>query len=286
MQNERIHILISIFRLTRIWNLIILAGAQLFAAYYLIGLHSVIQLKLLLLVFSTGLITAAGYSINNYFDVKIDLINEPDQVVVGRAFTRRKTIFLHFVLSVTGIAIGFFLNWKLGCANLGASLVLWFYSSAFKRIPFMGNFSIATLTALSILILIFVYPVSLAGISMYSTFAFVITLIRESVKDMEDLTGDKTYGRRTIPVVLGISKTKIYSGTLILILMTAIWLAYFLYQPMPVPVILGLIMLPLAIFTFLLIKADTILEFSRLSRLAKLLMVLGIISMAFFKYAA
>ena len=150
----------------------------------------------------------------------------------------------------------------------------------------MGNFSIATLTALSILILIFVYPVSLAGVSMYSTFAFVITLIRESVKDMEDLTGDKTYGRRTIPVVLGIAKTKIYTGTLILILMTAIWLAYFLYQPMPVPVILGLIMLPLAIFTFLLIKADTILEFSRLSRLAKLLMVLGIISMAFFKYAA
>ena len=98
MQNERIHILISIFRLTRIWNLFILAGAQLFAAYYLIGLHSVIQLKLLFLVFSTGLITAAGYSINNYFDVKIDLINEPDQVVVGRAFTRRKTIFLHFVL--------------------------------------------------------------------------------------------------------------------------------------------------------------------------------------------
>ena len=286
MQNERIHILISIFRLTRIWNLFILAGAQLFAAYYLIGLHSVIQLKLLFLVFSTGLITAAGYSINNYFDVKIDLINEPDQVVVGRAFTRRKTIFLHFVLSVTGIAIGFFLNWKLGCANLVASLVLWFYSSAFKRIPFMGNFSIASLTALSILILIFVYPVSFTGIWMYSTFAFLITLIRESVKDMEDLTGDKTYGRRTIPVVLGIARTKIYTGMLILILIAAIWLAYFLYQPMPVPVILGLIMLPLAIFTFLLIKADTILEFTRLSRLAKLLMVLGIISMAFFEYTA
>ena len=150
----------------------------------------------------------------------------------------------------------------------------------------MGNFSIASLTALSILILIFVYPVSFTGIWMYSTFAFLITLIRESVKDMEDLTGDKTYGRRTIPVVLGIARTKIYTGMLILILIAAIWLAYFLYQPMPVPVILGLIMLPLAIFTFLLIKADTILEFTRLSRLAKLLMVLGIISMAFFEYTA
>jgi 4-hydroxybenzoate polyprenyltransferase len=285
MQNVQNYFLISILRLTRVWNLVILAAAQFFAAYYLIDLHPIFQFKLILLICSTAMIAAAGYSINNYFDVKIDLINEPDQVVVGRAVTRRKTIFLHFILSVAGLAIGFFLDWKLGVANLFSSIVLWFYSSTFKRIPFIGNLSIAGLTALSILILFFVYPVSFSGIVMYAAFAFLITLIREAVKDMEDLTGDKTFGRRTVPVVFGIAGTKIYTGTLILILISAVWLAYFLYRPMPVPVILGLIMLPLAIFTYLLVNADTILEFSRLSRLAKLLMLFGILSMAFYVHA-
>jgi 4-hydroxybenzoate polyprenyltransferase len=285
MQNNQNYFVISILRLTRVWNLIILAAAQFFAAYYLIGLHPIFQLKIILLICSTAMIAAAGYSINNYFDVKIDLINEPDQVVVGRAVTRRKAIFLHFVLSVAGLAIGFSLDWKLGIANLVSSIVLWFYSSAFKRIPFIGNLSIAGLTALSILILFFVYPVSFIGIVMYAAFAFLITLIREAVKDMEDLTGDKTFGRKTVPVVFGVARTKIYTGTLILILISAVWLAYFLYRPIPVPVILGLIMLPLAIFTYLLVNADTILEFSRLSRLAKLLMLFGILSMAFYVQA-
>jgi 4-hydroxybenzoate polyprenyltransferase len=283
MQDHRSHILISIFRLTRIWNLVIVGGAQLAVAYYLIGLDPLIQKDLLLLIFSTILITAAGYSINNYFDIKIDLINEPEQVVVGRFLTRRKTIFLHFILSVGGTAIGFFLNWKLGIANLLASVILWFYSSAFKRIPFLGNLSVATLTALSILVFLLVYPGSFPGIWMYGFFAFLITLIRESVKDMEDLAGDKTYGRRTIPVVLGIAGTKLYSGSLILILVSAIWMAYFLFHPLSIIVILGLLMLPLAFFTFLLVKADTIDEFSILSRIAKLLMVTGIISIAFFE---
>ena len=96
----------SLLKLTRFGNLIIIGFAQYFTAACLIGVYTLNDIRLFLLTCSTVLIAAAGYIINDYYDVKIDYINKPDRVIIGRTITRRYAILFHVVLSVTGIFIG------------------------------------------------------------------------------------------------------------------------------------------------------------------------------------
>src|SRR5258706_11391690 len=98
----------SLLKLTRFWNLLIIASAQYFTAAYLIGLRTEVffNVSFFLLCSSTVLIAAGGYIINDYYDVKIDFINKPDRVVVGKGITRRFAILFHVVLSILGILIG------------------------------------------------------------------------------------------------------------------------------------------------------------------------------------
>src|SRR6185436_376966 len=132
----------ALIKVTRFWNLLIIALAQLFTAYCLVGYFSVLSWKLYALSVSTTLIAAAGYIINDYYDIKIDLINKPDRVVVGKSMRRRYALFFHWLLSLMGVSLGFLLDWKIGLINTFSGFLLWWYSNFLKRKPFVGNFSI------------------------------------------------------------------------------------------------------------------------------------------------
>jgi len=126
-------------KLTRFWNLLIIAVAQYFTAAFLIGFEKIWYLNLFLLSTSTVIIAAAGYIINDYYDVKIDLINKPERVVIGKEVARRYAILSHSILSFIGVAVGFLLNWKIGIINFLSAFLLWWYSNNLKRQPFIGN---------------------------------------------------------------------------------------------------------------------------------------------------
>src|SRR5690606_34862812 len=110
------------------------------------GISRLIDINLLLLVLSTLLIAAAGYIINDYYDVKIDYINKPKRVVVGRILKRRGVMVAHTILNFMGILIGFYLSIWVGIISVGSAFMLWWYSNQLKRLPFIGNFFIAVLT--------------------------------------------------------------------------------------------------------------------------------------------
>src|SRR5947207_15843183 len=112
-------------KLTRFWNLLIIALAQYFTAAFLIGSDKIWDLRLFLLSSSTMIIAAAGYIINDYCDVKIDLINKPERVVIGKQVARRYAILFHSILSIIGTGIGFLLNWKIGVINFFSAFLLW-----------------------------------------------------------------------------------------------------------------------------------------------------------------
>jgi len=271
---------ITVFRLTRAWNIIILAVAQYAAAGFLIGISTLADPWLVVLSVSTGLIAASGYVINDYFDVKIDLINKPDRVLVGTELSRRKAIVLHSFLAGAGVLAGLAVDWKLAAINGFSATLLWWYSAQLKRDPFVGNLAIALLTGLSLMVLYVLYPSAGREVLYYAVFAFSVTMVREAVKDMEDVRGDQAFGCRTLPIVWGIAKTKVYTAFLILMLMSAIVLVHVRYMPLPVPYFLALVFLPLGFFTWRLMRADTIREYERLSRWCKYIMLLGITSMA------
>ncbi|MCA4893898.1 MAG: geranylgeranylglycerol-phosphate geranylgeranyltransferase [Cytophagales bacterium] len=276
-------LILALFRLTRFWNLAIIAFAQYFTAYFLFhqGLLVFTDFWLFLIVASTVMIAAAGYIINDYYDIKIDLINKPDRVVIGKTITRRYAIFFHTVISVIGVGMGLLINWKVGAVNFISVFLLWLYSNNLKRLPLIGNLVVSLLTGLSIFLLSFLYEQYLPLVMTYSLFAFFMTLIREIVKDMEDMKGDTTFGCRTLPIVWGIRKTKSFLyGTILVFSFLVLWLDY---QQLKISWIyfIPLLFVPMSILFYRLLKADTKKEFYQLSQLCKIIMLLGICSMIF-----
>lgn len=271
----------ALVRLTRVWNLLIIGLAQYCTAALLIDPSSLQDVRLFLLVVSTISIAAAGYSINDYYDIKIDLINKPDRVVVGKVLSRRVVLLLHTALSVSGTALGFLLSWQLGIVNFVSAFLLWLYSNALKRLPFIGNFVVAVLTGLAVMVVNLLFPPWLATVGVYALFAFFMTLIREIIKDIEDLKGDNTFGCRTLPIVWGVRSTKAFIYLLILVFAVVVILIHRFITPLPTFFFLTFLVLPMGILVGWLIRADTRRDFRLLSQFCKLIMLAGLFSMAF-----
>jgi 4-hydroxybenzoate polyprenyltransferase len=274
----------AFFRLTRFWNLVIIAIAQYAAAIFLIDASLIFSIDLLLLSVSTSFIAAAGYIINDYYDVKIDLINKPERVVIGKSITRRYAILFHTSLSVSGVAIGFLLHWKIGAINFLSAFFLWLYSNNLKRQPFIGNFVVAILTGASILMVSLLFEANWKGntqVIIYSVFAFFMTLVREMIKDMEDLRGDNTFGCRTLPIIWGLRKAKFLVYAILVVFAISVFLINRLLVGLPMYYFILFLFLPLGWLFLRLIRADTVKDFYKLSQFCKLIMLLGITSMVF-----
>ena len=279
MEPSRKTLVASFWRLTRAWNLLIIVFAQYFTAFFLAQADVLHDLSLFLLSFSTVLIAAGGYVINDYYDVKIDYVNNPERVVVGKTIHRRLAILLHVALSVLGVFVGLFVSWKLAAVNLFSVSILWFYSNLLKRLPFIGNFTVALLTGASIAIILLLYSTNTVLILIYALFSFFMTLVREIIKDMEDLKGDNTYGCKTLPIVWGIRKTKITLYLLIVSFLISVVIINELYVKLEIIYFVMLLFVPLAWLTARLVRADTKKDYGWLSSFCKVIMLLGILSM-------
>ena len=271
----------ALLRLTRFWNLVIIGMSQYFAAIFLIDRDLLFDWRLLLLASSTAIIAGAGYIINDYYDIKIDLINKPERVVIGKSITRRYALFFHRVLSIVGVALGFLLGWKVGVIHFLSVFLLWWYSNSLKRQPFTGNFVVAWLTSISIVLVNILYDLSNPLVVIYALFAFFMTLIREIVKDMEDLKGDNTFGCKTLPIIWGIRKTKWIIYILLVLLGTSVVLLNEGYSQLPLSYFLIFLYIPLGLLLMRLIRADTRKDFYWLSQWCKIIMLFGVVSMVF-----
>jgi 4-hydroxybenzoate polyprenyltransferase len=273
----------SLLKLTRFWNLLIIGLAQYFTAFFLIGKRSEVffDFYFFLLCSSTVMIAAAGYIINDYYDVKIDFINKPGRVVVGKSITRRFAILFHVILSGLGILSGLIISLRIFALNVISVFLLWFYSNNLKRLPFVGNFAVAFLTGLSVYLVDVYYRQGNSMVIIYAVFSFFMTLIREIIKDMEDLKGDNTFGCKTLPILLGIRKTKtIIYFILALFSITVLILNHF-FESTYIHYFLILLFIPLLWLLNRLIRADTTKDYAWLSNFCKLIMLLGILSMTF-----
>ena len=276
---------VSLMRIFRWKNLLIILATQYLSAFCLIKEQMIVDLlynrDMLILAISTILIAAAGNVINDYYDIKIDYVNRPKKVVVGRHLKRRATLFIHAGFNLLGVLGGFLISWQIGLVNFLAAGLLWLYSNQLKRLPLWGNLSVALLTGLAVFIVYILFRQSLFLFAAYSFFAFFISLIREIIKDLEDIEGDKKFDLKTLPIVIGQRKAKIviYLISVIFIIVVAILLQR---EPKFWYVLGGLTMM-LGLLNFILGRADKTVDFANLSRLSKQIMILGLISMIFLK---
>lgn len=249
---------------------------------------SLLALPFLLLVLASLLVAAAGYIINDYYDVKIDAINRPDRLVIGRVVHRRKAMLAHVLLSGAGVLLAGWLHPVLGLVTLGTALLLWGYSARFKRVALVGNASIATLTAALVLLpelqLQLQRHEAHSVVWPYALAAFLLTMVREIVKDVEDMRGDAQHGCRTLPLVVGVARTKWVAGFFLgcLALLTTGATARLLLSGhwLLGAWLLLLVLLPLAQLARLLLRADRRRHFGNLSAWCKGIMLAGVLSMA------
>jgi 4-hydroxybenzoate polyprenyltransferase len=254
-----------------------------------------------LLVLSTVLIAAAGYVINNILDQETDFENKPQNLLVGTKITETTAYNIYIALNCTGVAVGFYLANLIGKPNFAGLFIiiaatLYMYATSLKQIAVVGNFVVAFLLAISVLIIgIFdLYPVitienqqimgSLFSVLLdYAFFAFMINFIREIVKDMEDINGDYNHGMKTLPIIFGIKRTSIVVLALSIISIIALFIyikdylfAYNLFSTIIYSLVF--ILAPLLLFTVKITIAKTQKDFHFLSNLLKGILFFGIFS--------
>ena len=211
---------------------------------------------LLLIILATVLIAAGGYVINDYFDVKIDRINRPDEVIVTRSISKPAAMRLSMILSGIGIACGIAVAVLLKSLTIGILFVLipgllWFYSSSYKRLFMIGNLIIALLAGVTPIVVamtnVAVLQLRYETILPYTTlvhdiyawlggfalFAFLLTWIREIIKDMQDQMGDRELECHSMPVVWGEKWTKVFVTGLIVITLAIIGHLWWHILPFP-----------------------------------------------------
>ena len=307
----------AFIRMIRLSNLLFITLTQLLFQYCIIlplfrskDLSPVFSnTYLVFLVLSSVFIAAAGYIINDYFDVNIDQVNKPEMNVVDKIISRRWAMLWHSVFSFTGVVLGFYIGYMLGIFWIGlmnflCSVLLFVYSTTFKKRLLSGNIIISLLTAwvvgvlgLSTFYAIHYNPGNYPGVEadkllrftfIYAAFAFIISLVRESIKDMEDIQGDQKYGCRTMPIVWGIRASKVYTSVWIIVLLGSLialtiylmqytWWGSLLYS-------LLLLITPIFILLRNLFRAFNTKDFHNLSNLSKLIMLTGILSMIIFYF--
>ena len=237
-------------KLIRYQNLLLLAIMQLvfrFGYLELITIPlSLFYWQYALLVFSTILIAAGGYIINDIFDVETDEENKPGKVLIGKSISEDLAYKLYSIFTITGVALGFILSNSISHPNFAIIFVLiatllYFYASTLKQIAILGNITVAALLGFSVLIIgIFdIFPntfdvnkpqmtLAFSILFDYAKFAFIINLVREIIKDIEDIKGDNLQGMKTLPIAIGIAKTS--KIAFVMLLFPTLYLLYYVYN--------------------------------------------------------
>lgn len=309
--------LIAFFQLIRYKNLLFIVLTQLFFYGFIIrpSYEKLLNSSPLLhhdlfhwMLIASILIAGGGYIINDYFDLNIDSINKPDKLIVDKEISRRWAMMLHFIMSIFGLVITGYVSMKLNnflllLLNGIAVILLWVYSTTFKKKLLSGNIIISALTAWVIFMLFFselnwntgkpIPESNLALISIYKLtiiyggFAFIVSLIREVIKDMEDEIGDRKYGCTTMPIVWGINATKVFVAVWIIALFGALC-AIMIYALFNTWYLVSVYIILLLVFIFNIFqklrKAKSIQDYARLTREVKILMLAGILSMALYNF--
>jgi len=305
--------LISVIQLSRPVNLFIVAVTMYISRYVVLaevlskgGIDSLklSPLHFSALVLSALLVTAAGNVINDYFDQRVDKINKPDRIIVGKKINRKHAILIHQGLNILSFLLVFWVAasyhyWGVLLFPLATTFMLWWYSPVFKKKPLIGNLIVALCTALVPVFAVIcdlqilreqlslaiysndsLYSHAWLWILGVSAFAFVLTMIREVVKDVQDEPGDRSEHYQTIPILWGIRNTKRYViGWITVFFAMVVACSFRMTNITDIFWLLGCLVLPMLVALYRVYTAKSSSDFGKVSRWIKLVMLGGLVLM-------
>ncbi len=297
--------MISFLKLIRYKNLLMVFITLVLTKYALI--HSFISpsfltdYQFIILLFSIIFITASGYIINDIFDLKADKINKPNKVYIKKTISKNSAWKSYFLMVLIGVFLGVYLSFSVNKIEysftfIGTAIGLFLYSKYLKKLPLIGNVFVAILIGLSIFIL-YLFDIKKINTSdnlslertvcIYIIFSFLTTLIREIIKDIEDIDGDYLQKMKTLPIVIGRNRTRniILTITLFTFVFTVV-ITRFLFENYKLFFWYSIIFIscPLIYFLMKLRNAKSKKEYHLLSNLMKIIMLFGILSMTLFQF--
>ncbi len=297
--------ILPFLKLIRIKNLGIIAFCQILFKYFFFNKSGVdVQLTnfyFILLLLSLLFLAAAGYIINDVYDLESDIINKPKEVIIGVKISERLAIKIYIFFNLIGLGLAYYLSYAINHLNyallfLGLAFGLLKYSQSWKDVFILKNVLVAFLVSSSVLIL-GVYdllpPINatnklqqLVVISIvfdYFIFAFLLNLIREIIKDIEDEIGDKKRKTKSFISALGIKKTRLiilFLNIFLIAFISFYTIKYFTFKPLAFTYMISLVLLPSVVYFILFIKAKTLKNYNNLTRILKLIMIFGVGSIA------
>ena len=299
----------NILNLIRWKNLLLIALVQVLVKYALFESYN-IQLTLntlqfTLLVLATILIAAAGNIINDIYDIETDLVNKPEKVIINKTLSEKTALNLFIALNLLGVGLGFYLSNVIGRSGFAVifvliSALLYIYASYLKQTFLLGNILVSALVGLSILIVpVFDLIPSLTSFNRelyldifkiaftYAIFAFMINLLREIIKDIEDVNGDYKAQMKTLPILIGRERTTmvVFALSFIPLLAVVNYIVSQLYNNM-LAVIYFLIFVvgPMLYFTIKVFSAEQKKDYQHLSNVLKVIMLFGVLSLLLYPF--
>ena len=240
------------------------------------------------LILPAVLSAAAGYVVNDIFDIETDKVNKPSSCIVGHSLSVKSAWILYAILTVLSLVVSYFFSQQYAIINVSIMGLLYLYAAKLKGMPLIGNMVVAlcsaAVVAICVLLIAFDTKPAIMNFTGYIIFSFFISLIRELVKDMQDVDGDLAAGLKTYPIVAGIKGTKImiYIITGIEIMLCGLY--SFLSWGLDLyagSILMGIITLGLLYFINHISKTKSKEEYGASSKLLKYIMFAGVINLIF-----
>jgi 4-hydroxybenzoate polyprenyltransferase len=285
--------IISLFSVVRGYNIPIIILAQYLSAIFILApeqraLNILLDFNLFILVFASALTIASGYIINNFYDSKKDLINRPNKSMLDRLVSQKTKLNVYFTLNFIVALMALFVSWRAFLFFSMYIFLIWFYSHKIKKQPFIGNLMSAFLAVLPFFAILLYYynqipfeeienySSQLAVIFAHASFLFLLLLIREMIKDLENLKGDLANNYKTIPIVYGEKFSKNIISVLIITTVLPVYVLIEIYDVGYMDTYFYGCLIVLVSFVLALQKATQKEQFLRLHNVLKFLIVSGV----------
>ncbi len=275
--------ILSMFSVVRGYNIPIIALAQYLSAIFILApekraLSVLLDFNLFIIVLASGLTIASGYIINNFYDSKKDLINRPNKSKIDRLVSQRTKLQVYFTINSIVALLAYLVSFRASIYFSVYIFLIWFYSHKLKKFPIIGNLTASLLAILPFFAILLYYKNLYPQIFAHATFLFLLILIREIIKDLENIKGDIANDYRTIPVLFGEIAAKKIITALTIITILPVYLLVDKYDVGYMDIYFYVSLMVLLFFLFYLWKSNSKIHYLQLHIILKIIIVSGVLS--------